>query len=92
MDILIYSNLERLLFEITNHNSEKISEWMDQLVKEDCYTVDESVKKTVKNIMLRQSMMLADKNLPISLKSSCFVKSISVVNKKWKPAVIPIIV
>lgn len=40
MDILISSNLERLLFEVTGHNTEKVAGWMDQLSKTGRYEVD----------------------------------------------------
>lgn len=46
MDILISSNLERFLFEITNHNGEKVKEWMNDLVSEGKFTVEpESMEK-----------------------------------------------
>lgn len=44
MDILISSNLERFLFEITNHNGEKVAKWMDELKKDGIFTVDEATK------------------------------------------------
>jgi threonine synthase len=31
MDILISSNLERLLYEVTNHDGKKVSQWMNEL-------------------------------------------------------------
>lgn len=40
MDILISSNLERLLYEITYRDSQRISLWMNQLKSEGIYTVD----------------------------------------------------
>ncbi len=40
MDILISSNLERLLFELNNHDSEIINFWMNQLREKGFYTVD----------------------------------------------------
>lgn len=42
MDILISSNLERLLYELTNRQGEQISNWMTQLKTEGSYTVDEA--------------------------------------------------
>lgn len=41
MDILISSNLERLLFEISGHDSAKIRGWMDNLHKLGRYTIDD---------------------------------------------------
>ena len=40
MDILISSNLERLLYDITDRNSQKIVEWMDSLAEKGQYTID----------------------------------------------------
>lgn len=40
MDILISSNLERVLYEITGHQTEKINEWMTALKKQGIYSVD----------------------------------------------------
>lgn len=45
MDILISSNLERLLYELTGHNSDLISEWMKALKNEGVYTIDADTKK-----------------------------------------------
>ena len=40
MDILVSSNLERLLFELTDHDSEKINLWMNQLQSSGEYNLD----------------------------------------------------
>ncbi len=40
MDILVSSNLERLLFEITEHDPRQIVRWMDQLKNSGEYEVD----------------------------------------------------
>lgn len=40
MDILVSSNLERLLYYITDGNKEKVAQWMKQLNEEGFYTVD----------------------------------------------------
>lgn len=40
MDILVSSNLERLLFELTDHDSELINEWMRQLRESGAYRID----------------------------------------------------
>ncbi len=41
MDILISSNLERLLFELTGHDAEAVASWMSELNENGSYTVDE---------------------------------------------------
>ena len=43
MDILVSSNLERLLFDITGGNSDKINGWMNELNTTGCYKVDDDV-------------------------------------------------
>ncbi len=40
MDILISSNLERLLFELNGHNSELINDWMEKLRNTGRYEID----------------------------------------------------
>ncbi len=40
MDILVSSNLERLLFELTEHDSNKINIWMAELKNRGTYSVD----------------------------------------------------
>lgn len=50
MDILISSNLERLLFELTDHNSELIGEWMGKLKTAGSYTVDQATKDKVSEV------------------------------------------
>jgi len=40
MDILISSNLERLLYELSDHDSRKVSNWMQQLNEQGYYKVD----------------------------------------------------
>ncbi len=40
MDILISSNLERLLFELTGRNGAKVSGWMDDLARDRKFSVD----------------------------------------------------
>ncbi len=47
MDILISSNLERLLFELTDHDSWLINQWMDTLRQEGVYTVDPGTKQKI---------------------------------------------
>ncbi|MFO7952602.1 MAG: threonine synthase [Bacillota bacterium] len=50
MDILVSSNLERLLFELTNHDGEKISYWMDQLTETGTYTIDQETHKKIQEL------------------------------------------
>ena len=45
MDILISSNLERLLYEVTNGDPAKVTEWMKELSEEGKYTVDKDTLK-----------------------------------------------
>lgn len=46
MDILISSNLERFIFETTNHNGERVKTWMSDLISEGRFTVEpESMEK-----------------------------------------------
>lgn len=45
MDILISSNLERLLYELSGKDEEKIKSWFGKLASEGSYTVDDSVKE-----------------------------------------------
>lgn len=44
MDILVSSNLERLLFDLADNNAELISKYMDQLVQEGHYQVNSIIK------------------------------------------------
>ncbi|MDA8097250.1 MAG: threonine synthase [Clostridia bacterium] len=46
MDILISSNLERLLFELTGHD-DRVSRWMEQLRSSGCYAVDADTARAV---------------------------------------------
>jgi threonine synthase len=50
MDILISSNLERLLFEVTGHNSELINGWMNKLKNEGVYQVDNNTLTKISRI------------------------------------------
>ncbi len=47
MDILISSNLERLLFHLSGENDATIREWMGQLSKDGRYEISEDVKAQV---------------------------------------------
>ncbi len=50
MDILISSNLERLLYELTGHDSQRVNTWMDELKNRGRYEVDESTRSQVQEI------------------------------------------
>ncbi len=47
MDILISSNLERLLFEISNRDAEKVNSLIDDLNTKGVYEIDEDMKKNL---------------------------------------------
>ncbi|MFO7161644.1 MAG: threonine synthase, partial [[Clostridium] cellulosi] len=47
MDILISSNLERLLYDLSGCDDAKIRSYMDSLAKEGKYTVDDSIKNSI---------------------------------------------
>jgi len=49
MDILISSNLERLLFEISEKDSEKVRNWMQSLFDEGKYSVDPTTLRALQN-------------------------------------------
>lgn len=50
MDILISSNLERLLFHITNGDDLKVKNWMNELKEKGKYEIPESTKHVIKQI------------------------------------------
>ncbi len=52
MDILISSNLERFLFEITGHDGEKISDWFQDLKTKRCFEVDKETLEKIQEIMV----------------------------------------
>lgn len=47
MDILISSNLERLLYELTGHDAELIKSWMDKLKTTGAYSVNQETRRKV---------------------------------------------
>ena len=47
MDILVSSNLERLLFEITGRDGEKVSAWMKALKEQGVYHIDDTSRKNL---------------------------------------------
>ena len=44
MDILVSSNLERLLFALSGQNDQEVAGYMKQLGEKGCYTVSEEIK------------------------------------------------
>lgn len=48
MDILISSNLERLLYEITGHDDRKVSHWMNQLNENGSYDIGQKYANEIK--------------------------------------------
>ncbi|MCY6372149.1 threonine synthase [Clostridium ganghwense] len=49
MDILISSNLERLLYLLSNEDSAKVIEFMEDLKNKGSYEIDENMKKALKD-------------------------------------------
>lgn len=47
MDILISSNLERLLFEVTGHDAARTKQWMEDLKEKGVYSVDPETLHTL---------------------------------------------
>ena len=50
MDILISSNLERLLYYMSEHDTEQVRAWMEQLQKEGRYDVGEQMLAKIQNL------------------------------------------
>lgn len=51
MDILISSNLERFLYEMTEHNSQKVSQWMKNLKQDGIYEIDSETHSVMTDII-----------------------------------------
>lgn len=51
MDILISSNLERFLFEVTGHDAVKINQWFTQLKEQGRFSVDTETKQAMDKIL-----------------------------------------
>jgi threonine synthase len=54
MDILISSNLERFLFEITGHDSEQIKQWYQELKTNNKFEIDEQTLAEIKKLFVGQ--------------------------------------
>lgn len=50
MDILISSNLERLLFEVTAHDARRVVAWMEDLKNRGRYEIDTATRNAVQDI------------------------------------------
>ena len=50
MDILVSSNLERLLYDVTGHDDAKVSGWMKQLSETGRYEVDSETKDEIRRV------------------------------------------
>ena len=50
MDIVVSSNLERLLFELNRGNPERLTDWMQKLSTSGAYTVDHATAKAISEI------------------------------------------
>ncbi|MBQ3089168.1 MAG: threonine synthase [Oscillospiraceae bacterium] len=50
MDILISSNLERLLYAMSGNDDVKVAGYMAELAEKGCYTVDEAMQKKIKSL------------------------------------------
>lgn len=50
MDILISSNLERLLYELTGFNGQQVSDWMNKLKTDGRYTVNGEARKKISDL------------------------------------------
>ncbi len=50
MDILVSSNLERLLYHLTDGDDKRVADWMNRLSNEGKYTVDSDVKAKLDNL------------------------------------------
>ncbi len=51
MDILISSNLERFLYEMSGHDGEKISAWMQELAENGGFRVDQSIMDAIGEVL-----------------------------------------
>lgn len=69
MDILISSNLERFLYDLSGRDDKLISEWMSELNKTGCYTVNEDVKNKITSLF---SAGCANDDETMSAVKKCF--------------------
>ncbi len=50
MDILISSNLERMIFELSGNDDKKVAAWQNELNQNGTFTVDEDIKSKITNL------------------------------------------
>ena len=50
MDILISSNLERMIFELTGNDDKKVAAWQNELSKTGSFTVDDDIKAKINEL------------------------------------------
>ncbi len=50
MDILISSNLERMIFELSGNDDKKVAAWQNDLSLNGSFTIDEDVKSKINNL------------------------------------------
>ena len=70
MDILISSNLERLLFELTGRDSGRVREMMDKLVRERRYEIDDAMRKSLTDVFW--GGYLADEECKKQISDLCY--------------------
>ena len=51
MDILISSNLERLLFDLCGNDAKKVNKWMNDLKEKGVYTVSADIRKKLSKVL-----------------------------------------
>ena len=51
MDILVSSNLERLLYDLTDHDGSRIRGWMNELSENGVYRIDETTRARLNSIL-----------------------------------------
>lgn len=52
MDILISSNLERFLFEVTGHDAQKVTNWYQQLKEKGKFEIDEETRSKINEVFV----------------------------------------
>ncbi len=52
MDILVSSNLERLLFELSGRDSDRIREWMESLAENGSYSIDRPTLRQLQEVIV----------------------------------------
>lgn len=71
MDILISSNLERLLYDLSGQNEELVSEWMKGLSENGKYTVSDEIKNKISELFYAD---FADDDETLEEINNCFTE------------------